>query len=284
MGSLIGALASYLDARSHQGQWLVRMEDLDPPREIAGAAQAILDCLQAHGLHWDNDVLWQSQRHQAYQQALNQLLTEDKAFYCSCSRSRLSTHSGIYNGHCRGCLTAPPQSHAIRAQVPDQLVSFDDAIQGRFEQQLEREVGDFVILRKDKLFAYQLAVVVDDAFQGITDIVRGSDLLDSTPRQIYLQQQLGLATPRYAHFPVIHNAEGQKLSKQTFACAIKPDEAAQNLLYALRFLQQSKPPHHRHTQDILEHAINHWQPQAIPACMAMVELPNGSFASSPVTQ
>lgn len=284
MGSLIGALASYLDARARQGQWLVRMEDLDPPREIAGAAQAILDCLQAHGLHWDNDVLWQSQRYPAYQQALDQLLAEDKAFYCSCSRAKLSTHGGIYNGHCRGCLTAPTQSHAIRLQVPGQVVRFDDTIQGHFEQQLENEVGDFVILRKDRLFAYQLAVVVDDAFQGITDVVRGSDLLDSTPRQIYLQQQLGLPTPSYAHFPVIHNAEGQKLSKQTFACAIKPDQATQNLLYALRFLQQSMPPYNRHPQDILEHAIKHWQPQAIPACIAMVELPNGSFASSATTQ
>jgi glutamyl-Q tRNA(Asp) synthetase len=284
MGSLIGALASYLDTRSRHGQWLVRMEDLDPPREIAGAAQSILDCLQAHGLQWDNDVLWQSQRYPAYQQALDQMLAKDKAFYCSCSRAKLSSHSGIYNGHCRGCLTAPLQSHAIRVQVPGQVVRFDDAIQGRFEQQLENEVGDFVILRKDKLFAYQLAVVVDDAFQGITDVVRGSDLLNSTPRQIYLQQQLGLPTPRYAHFPVIHNVEGQKLSKQTFASAIKPDQAAQNLLYALRFLQQSAPPHRRHPQGILEHAINNWQPQAIPAYMAMVELPDGSFASSPVTQ
>lgn len=286
MGSLIGALASYLDARANQGRWLLRIEDLDPPREIAGAAQSILDCLRAHGMGWDGDVLWQSARLPAYQLALEQLLDEGKAFYCCCARSRLSANKGIYDGRCRGKLTPPTASHAVRLQVSDQLTGFNDAIQGHYQQRLQSEVGDFVTRRKDGLFAYQLAVVVDDAHQGISHIVRGSDLLDSTPRQIYLQQQLGLAAPHYAHFPVINNADGQKLSKQTFAPAIKAEHAVDNLLYALHFLQQAPPGklQAQHPQGVIEHAIEHWQPQAIPASLAMVELPGGDFACSPATQ
>lgn len=286
MGSLIGALASYLDARAHDGQWLVRIEDLDPPREISGSAQSILENLKAHGLQWDHEVLWQSQRHAAYELALKKLIDAGEAFYCSCSRSRISAINGIYDGHCRGNNKPLKPSCAIRLKVPPQAIAFDDAIQGRYRQHLQSDVGDFIIRRKDKLFAYQLAVVVDDAYQGITDIVRGSDLLDSTPRQIYLQQLLGMATPRYAHFPVLTNSEGQKLSKQTFARAINPGQACDNLLFALRFLQQPAPApgQARHPQDILEHAISHWQLQAIPRCLTMAELANGSFACSPTTQ
>jgi glutamyl-Q tRNA(Asp) synthetase len=286
MGSLIGAVASYLDARARNGQWLLRMEDLDPPREISGAAQSILQCLQAHGLQWDGDVLWQSQRQQAYQQALQQLLDTDNAFYCNCSRSRISAINGIYDGHCRHRQTPPSQHCAVRVQVPDRVIGFDDVIQGHYQQHLLNDLGDFIIRRKDQLFAYQLAVVVDDAFQGVTDIVRGSDLLDSTPRQIHLQQLLAASTPRYAHFPVLNNRDGQKLSKQTFARAINPGQASANLLYALRFLQQPAPATRQaqHPQAILEHAVSHWDISAVARCHAMTELPNGSFACSPATQ
>ena len=218
IGSLIGALASYLDAKANQGLWLVRMEDLDPPREMSGAASAILQSLEDHGLAWDGEVLWQSQRHDAYRQVIDDLLLANKAFYCTCSRSDLQENKGIYQGRCRGCITPPSaQDFAVRLQVGNKPIAFNDAIQGHFSQQLERDVGDVVLQRKDGFFAYQLAVVVDDAYQGINHVVRGADLLDSTPRQIHLQRILAYVTPQYTHFPVITNKHGTKLSKQTFA-------------------------------------------------------------------
>lgn len=267
IGSLIGALASYLDARANNGQWLLRMEDLDPPREVAGAAQAILTSLQDHGLQWDGDVLWQSQRHDAYQQALNTLLDRGQAFYCTCSRRDITSDQGIYNGHCRGCEQQPSQPFAIRLQVSDTNIEFFDAIQGRFSQQLAQQVGDFVLLRKDKLFAYQLAVVIDDQYQQINHVLRGSDLLDSTPRQIFLQRQLGFPQPHYAHIPVITNREGQKLSKQTFAKPLNSNDAARNLTAALAFLKQPLPPAKANVEQIINWAVAHWSITSIPARM-----------------
>lgn len=265
IGSLIAAVASYLDARSQQGQWLLRMEDLDPPRESPGAARAIIDSLQAHGLHWDEAMFWQSQRHSAYQQAIEQLLAEGKAYYCSCSRAEIKQMGGIYDGRCRGQQQPPDAPAAIRLQVDNRAIRFDDSIQGEIVQQLDHEVGDFVIKRKDQLFAYQLAVVVDDAAQGISHVLRGSDLLDSTPRQIFLQQQLGLVTPRYSHIPVISNQQGQKLSKQTHAPALDNQQASHNLRLALHFLQQPEPPPALQLPaEILAWACQHWRPQAIP--------------------
>lgn len=265
MGSLIAALASYLDARAHQGQWLLRMEDLDPPREEVGAAQAILQSLRDHGLHWDGDVLWQSQRHALYQQTIDSLLADAKAFYCTCSRSDLQALEGIHPGRCRAATTPPDQPHAIRLQVPDREISFTDLIQGPFSQQLRREVGDVVLRRKDGWYAYQLAVVVDDMAQGVTRIVRGSDLLDSTPRQCWLQQQLGnQQLPQYAHIPVLTNSEGQKLSKQTFAPGISSAAVLDNLVYALRFLRQPVPPPPRQLDDLLNFAIKHWDLGKVP--------------------
>ncbi len=281
IGSLIGALASYLDARANRGQWLLRIEDIDPPREVAGAAQAIIDCLIRHQLHWDGEVLWQSQRQQAYQQARDKLLDAGQAFYCRCSRATLQASQGI---HPDSCGRHPPTTeHAIRVNFSESNTRFTDAIQGHYSLPPQ---GDLVIQRRDKLFAYQLAVVVDDAYQGINHIVRGSDLLASTPGQIFLQQQLGLATPAYAHFPVINNPQGQKLSKQTHAPALDPDDVAGNLLYALDFLNQPLPSQAQatHAEGILEHAIENWQLSAIPRCLAMVELAAGGFACSPVTQ
>ncbi|MFA7554448.1 MAG: tRNA glutamyl-Q(34) synthetase GluQRS [Spongiibacteraceae bacterium] len=272
IGSLIGALASYLDAKANGGQWLLRIEDLDPPREMPGAANAILTCLQQHGLQWDQPVLWQHQRHQAYQQIIDQLLATGQAFYCTCSRSDTQHQGGIYSGHCRGRTQIPNRPFAIRWQVPEQTIGFNDAIQGYFSQHLPQQVGDIVLKRKDGLFAYQLAVVVDDAYQQITHCVRGSDLLSSTPRQIALQQALSLPPLHYCHIPVITNQLGQKLSKQTFAPAMDATNACQNLLIALDFLQQPKPPlNSRHDVDkIIQWAIEHWLPAAIPKCMGII--------------
>lgn len=277
LGSLIGALASYLDARAQQGTWLVRMEDLDPPREAPGAAQAILNSLLAHGLQWDGEVLWQSQQHTHYQAIIEQLLKQGQAFYCNCSRSDINAQGGIYQGHCRGKhqLSDHPQATAcaIRLQTNDSTIGFIDSIQGAHQQQLNREVGDFVIQRKDSLYAYQLAVVADDAQQGITHIVRGSDLLDSTARQLYLQQQLGYPAPHYTHIPVITHSDGQKLSKQSFAPAILNNQAKANLLKALEFLQQTLPPHDQQQdcQQILNWAIHHWQPKRIDKTLSRSE-------------
>jgi glutamyl-Q tRNA(Asp) synthetase len=266
-GSLLGALASFLDARANHGRWLVRIEDIDPPREVAGATQAILDCLRTHGLHWDGEVLRQSARIDLYRQTCQRLLAADRAFYCICSRTDLTGQGGIYSGRCRRCNQRPTTTHAIRLRVDDLTVCFDDAIQGYTEQHLLREVGDFVIFRKEDLPAYQLAVVVDDAAQGVTHIVRGSDLLDSTPRQIFLQHCLQLPQPRYTHIPVIANAFGQKLSKQTHANALDNRRAGENLRCALEFLRQPLPPADLPTEptSILNWAIAHWDSTRIPS-------------------
>ena len=219
-GSLLAALASFLDARKSQGIWLVRMEDLDPPREIPGAADQILRTLEQHGLHWDQQVIYQSERYQAYQAEIDRLLEAEHAYYCTCSRQMIAQRGRVYDGFCR-----TRQSHlhgmtAVRLKTDAQQITFEDQIQGSQQQQLSSYSGDFVIRRKDRLYAYQLAVVCDDATQGISHIVRGSDLLDSTPRQLYLQQLLGYQKPCYAHIPIMVNSQGQKLSKQTFATAL----------------------------------------------------------------
>ena len=271
IGSLIGALASFLDARAANGQWLLRMEDLDPPREMPGAASAILQSLEDHGLTWDSDVLWQSRRLETYRAVVNDLILTHKAFYCICSRSNLKGSDGIYQGRCRGCSTRPDQDFALRLQVDNNEVAFDDGIQGRFTQHLESDVGDVVLQRKDGLFAYQLAVVVDDAYQGITHIVRGSDLLDSTPRQIYLQQLLGYNTPAYAHFPVITNELGHKLSKQTFAAPLEAGSSCNNLCTALAFLKQPLPPEElcQSVEGILAWAVENWSIDTVPGVMGI---------------
>lgn len=265
-GSLVAATASYLDARAQDGQWLLRIEDLDPPREVPGAAEQIIDTLRHHGLHWDGDILWQSQRHGAYQKALDTLLGEGKAFLCTCTRSQLHDSGGIYPGTCRHRVQGHPMDCAVRLRVDEGEVRFDDAVQGRVSQPLNTEVGDFVIRRRDGLFAYQLAVVVDDAQQGITHVVRGADLLDSTPRQIYLQQRMGLATPHYAHVPVAGNRQGQKLSKQTHATALDDTNAVANLLTVLRFLAQPEPPAEVRQQPstLLTWSAANWHLDAVP--------------------
>lgn len=264
-GSLVAATASYLDARHRQGRWLLRMEDLDPAREPPEAADQILRALERHGLHWDGPVLYQSDRLDAYAEALAELRRQGRLFACRCSRQQIQAEGGVYDGRCR-TLGLPDAGNAIRVRIDDVLVNFTDAIQGPQSQRLLQECGDVILRRKDGLFAYQLAVVVDDAWQGVTDIVRGSDLLDSTARQIFLQSLLGLPTPRYAHVPVAVNELGQKLSKQHFAQALALDHCGATLLQALQFLGQQPEPALKGAgvNEILAWAVPHWDIQAVP--------------------
>lgn len=243
-GSLVAAVASYLRARSQAGSWLVRMEDIDPPREPPGAADHILRSLEAFGLEWDGPVLYQSSRLEAYRHHVRELTERGLAFPCSCSRKDIEDHLGerrpgesaVYPGLCREKPRRPDSDCAIRLRVQDLSVGFVDLLQGPFEQHLGREVGDFVLQRKDGMPAYQLAVVVDDAHQAITEVCRGTDLLDNTPRQIFLQQMLGFPTPRYLHFPLVLAAGGEKLSKQTGAPGLDPDRGGAVMTEVLRFL------------------------------------------------
>jgi glutamyl-Q tRNA(Asp) synthetase len=245
-GSLVAAVGSYLDARTRGGTWLVRMEDLDRPRTVPGAADAILHALEALGMAWDETVLYQSSHDDAYRAALDTLKKRGLVYPCACSRREIadSAVNGIdgpvYPGTCRKGLLAGRATRAERMLTRGARIEFTDAVQGRTVHDLERQIGDFVLKRADGLYAYQLAVVVDDAAQGITDIVRGADLLDSTPRQIWLQQQLGCPTPRYAHLPVAVNVVGEKLSKQTLAPAVDAAAPVPLLNDALAFLGQPR--------------------------------------------
>ena len=271
MGSLIAALASYLDARANNGQWLLRMEDLDPPREEPGAARRILSSLVDHGLRWDGDVLWQSQRSQAYQQALDKLAGQDRLFRCDCTRSMLGPE-GACAGRCLARQTDITGPCSLRVQVPvDCHITFSDGIQGKQSEALGQHFPDFILRRKDGLYAYQLAVVVDDAFQKVTHVLRGSDLLDSTGRQIYLQQLLEFDQPSYSHFPVITNTMGQKYSKQNRAPALLAADAPENLRRALVFLRQPQIPKSlRSCSQILAQAAENWSRDTIPKQMAVV--------------
>ena len=239
-GSLVAALGSCLEARDHGGEWLVRMEDVDPPRVVPGAADAIFRTLEAYGFQWDGPVMWQSQRGEAYQAALDRLVEAGTLFGCGCSRKMLSegTKRGVegmvYPGTCRG---KPPRTgKAWRVAVPDQRVIFQDGMLGRVACDVAWECGDFVLKRADGVFTYQLAVVVDDGEQGISHVVRGADLLASTPRQILLQQALALTTPAYAHLPVALDEAGCKLSKQTLAAPLDDAHPLPALLQAAGFL------------------------------------------------
>ncbi len=241
-GSLVAALASWLDARAHGGRWLVRIEDIDPPRAAPGAVREQLASLQAHGLVPDEPVLHQGARSAAYDAALAQLASAGLLYPCTCSRSQLTQReaagrmpAGVYDGHCRGG-ALPGQLAALRLRVDGGVVGFRDRAAGWVQQDLAREVGDFILRRADGLYAYQLAVVVDDGFQGITDVVRGADLLDNTPRQIHLQRLLGLPEPRYLHLPLVMDAGGSKLSKQTGAAALAAGDALPALRRAWRHL------------------------------------------------
>ncbi len=263
-GSLVAALASYLDAKANDGKWLLRIEDLDPPREDKSASLLIPQQLKSHGLIWDGEIEFQSHNSSRYEKYLDQLKRNNLIFPCNCSRKNLANQKGLHKGDCHGSNLS---QHAWRLAVFDENWSFQDATYGPYSQNLLQAVGDQVLKRKDGLYAYQLAVVVDDFHSGINHVVRGLDLLDNTPRQLYLMSQLNMPPPKYLHLPLITNESGQKLSKQNQAKALDLNTVENNLLAALSFLHQAKPPAAQlhHTQQILNWAIQHWQPQAIPA-------------------
>ncbi|MFA6921780.1 MAG: tRNA glutamyl-Q(34) synthetase GluQRS [Gallionella sp.] len=269
-GSLLAAVGSYLDARHQNGIWLVRIEDLDTPRCVPGIADKILRTLDAFGLCSDETILHQSRRTSAYGAAFEQM--KEHLYPCACTRREIADsalHRGaelIYPGTCRNGIPPSREARSWRVTVSDNRVCFTDRLQGNFEQNLASEAGDFVVKRADGLFAYQLAVVTDDATQGITDVVRGADLLNSTPRQIYLQKLLNLSTPRYMHLPVAVNAQGEKLSKQTLAKAVECNPAT--LFDILQFLRQQPPkPLRRGTvRQILAWGIENWQPEKLSRC------------------
>lgn len=264
-GSLIAALGSYLDARAHGGRWLLRMEDVDEPRCSQAHADEILRVLNAYGFEWDGEVVYQSRRKALYQAALERLADAGHAYPCACSRREIADSSlagldgPVYPGTCRAGLSGRAP-RAWRVRVSSEPVCFDDRLQGEHCQNLEADIGDFVIRRADKLFAYQLAVVVDDHEQGVTHVVRGADLLASTPRQIHLQRLLGYATPAYLHLPVAVNEAGQKLSKQTRAAPLDARRAGTALVEALRFLGQKPEAALAHAKgaEVLAWAEENW--------------------------
>ncbi len=244
-GSLLAAVASYLEARVRGGRWLVRIEDIDPPREQPGAAADILRTLEAYGFEWDGEPLWQSRNRARHDDAIQRLLESGLAYRCRCTRAILKKTATrgamgyVYPGTCRQ--GAGGRARAIRVLTDDSPITVDDRLQGILSQALRRELGDFIIRRRDGLVAYQLAVVVDDAADAITDVVRGIDLFDSTPRQIHLQRLLALPTPSYMHIPIVVDAAGEKLSKQTGAPPVSRDRPAGTLLCALEALRQRPP-------------------------------------------
>jgi glutamyl-Q tRNA(Asp) synthetase len=269
-GSLLAAFGSWLLARHAGGRWLVRIEDVDPPREVPGASQQQLETLEAFGLHWDEAVVRQSRRGHLYRQALDRLLRSGDAFECHCSRSDLAASGGVH----RRCVARSPRPDpAIRLRVPDgTVITFEDAVQGPQEQDVSRDVGDFVLRRAEGYWAYQLAVVVDDAAQGITDVVRGADLLDSTPRQIFLQSVLGLPRPRYAHLPLVVDAHGRKLSKSDAAIPVDARYPLPGLKAAWRALGQEPTTLEASTDvaSLLQRAHAGFEPVRIPRSARIV--------------
>lgn len=268
-GSLVAALASYLEARNHDGSWLVRIEDVDPPRVVAGAGDRILRSLEAHGFEWDGPVLHQSGRRDAYRAALADLRRLDLVYPCTCSRKDILARAGrgvdgpVYPGTCRaaGSVHGPV---AWRYRTPPGPIRFEDRQQGLVQCDVAAECGDFVLRRADDVFTYQLAVVVDDAEQGISDVVRGADLLTSTPRQIALQQSLALPTPGYLHLPVALDAQGGKLSKQTLAAPIDDARPTLGLLAAAAFLAIPLPRGLLHRDEFWPAALAAWSRRALP--------------------
>ena len=290
-GSLVAALGSFMMARSEGGRWLLRIEDIDTPRVVPGAADAILHTLEAFGLCWDGPVTYQSHRLPYYKDALSRLLAAGLAYPCSCSRQEVARTATkplgtlVYPGTCRHGPLRLDQLTAIRLRTDARIICFHDLLQGFYSQCLETAVGDFLIRRADGLFTYQLAVVVDDAAQGITQVVRGSDLLESTPRQIYLQHLLGLPTPGYHHLLVAVDRFGYKLSKQTQAEPVNYRQPAPSLLAALRFLGQNPPPELAATRldEVWSWALANWRPERIPALTTLGWTQTPRLESAPAT-
>jgi glutamyl-Q tRNA(Asp) synthetase len=277
LGTLLAAVASYLQARIKRGKWLLRIEDVDTARRIRGADDAMLRTLDKFGFEWDDDVVWQSQRTALYQQALEQLDADGRVFPCTCSRKLLAQTAadqyGIYPGTCRSQKLPFPHDHAVRIRVADIQISFSDAVSGDFQQSLATECGDFVIKRRDGLFAYQLAVVVDDALQGVTEVVRGADLLDSTPRQIFLQRCLDYNQPDYLHIPLILDHDGRKLSKSEGAAELNPDRPVKSIHAALGHLGQQPPAELAQSGlvDVWQWALENWDSRKIPTRHSVIK-------------
>jgi len=271
-GSMVAAVGSFLQACKQNGEWLVRMEDLDPPREAPGAADDILRTLEAFGLHWDGEVVYQSRRGVQYAEALERLKAQGALYPCACSRREIADSSvngvdgPVYPGTCRDGIAPGRSPRAWRVKVNGQQVEFNDAIQGRLSRNLAQDFGDFIVQRADGFFAYQLAVVVDDAEQGITEIVRGADLIESTPRQIHLQRLLNFPTPYYLHLPVALNAQKEKLSKQTFAAPLDPTRPLPALLQIMRFLRQEVPSElaEGNIEDFWRWSVANWDVARVP--------------------
>jgi glutamyl-Q tRNA(Asp) synthetase len=268
LGTLLAAVGSYLQAKSQQGEWLMRIEDVDTTRRVEGAADALLRALEDFGFEWDGGEAYQSERTEIYQSALESLTHRDLVYPCTCSRKQLAEESpgNVYAGHCQHRRLPLKQEHALRLRIEDKIINFDDAVVGRYQQHLGNDCGDFVIKRKDGLFAYQLAVVVDDAKQGVTEVVRGVDLLDSTPRQIYLQQQLGYPQPDYLHLPLLLDEHGNKLGKSTGAAALDLSHPTSSLHLALSLLGQQPPAElaNGDLRTLWQWAIEHWNISLIP--------------------
>ena len=268
-GSLVAALGSYLRARSCQGKWLVRIEDCDRLRIVPGASENILETLDALGLHWDGPVLYQSAREAVYQDRIQELLSQKLLYPCTCSRK--STREKPYPGTCRDKPVEQFPDAALRIRTNSRVIRFNDILQGTQQQSLEAEIGDFIVNRADGFTAYHLAVVIDDAEQKISEIVRGADLLESTPRQIFLQQVLGYPQPAYLHLPVVIDSRGMKISKQNHARELDMDQASRILVRALEFLGQkpetclldAKP------DEVIEWGIRNWDAQHVPAVLSI---------------
>lgn len=276
-GSLIAALGSYLQARAHHGIWRVRIEDIDPPREVPGAADTILRQLAHYGLHWDGDVLWQSQRHDAYRDALAWLKTQNLSYYCTCTRARIHSVGGFYDGHCR-TLNNSPINAAVRILQHHPVSHFHDTLRGDIHVDENLAGEDFIIHRRDGLFAYNLAVVVDDHFQGVTEIVRGADLIDPTVRQISLYQHFGWQPPGYIHLPLAVNAQGDKLSKQNHAPALPSGDPRPIIIRALQFLNQNATNEWQDLSldDLLSLAVVNWTLSSVPDAVDV----NTSFSNA----
>jgi len=269
-GTLVAAVGSYLQARKNNGEWFVRMDDVDTLRIVDGADSDILHTLDHFGFKWDGEVTYQTQQIDSYQQALEKLVSQSLVFPCTCSRKILAkTDSKIYPGTCRHRALAENEEHALRILSQDFDIKFDDVVMGKRSQNIERQCGDFIIKRRDGLFAYQLAIVVDDAIQGITEVVRGADLLDSTPRQIYLQRLLNYPTPRYCHLPLAVDDLGNKISKSGGATKVETKDREKLLISSLHFLGQ-KPPGDlvkSNINDIWSWAIKNWNVKYVPEDM-----------------
>jgi glutamyl-Q tRNA(Asp) synthetase len=271
-GSMVAAVGSYLDAKSNGGKWALRIDDLDPPRVAAGAVDSILRCLESFQLCWDGEVVFQSARANAYQSAMDRLRAGGFVYACACSRKEIGDAVGgsAYPGTCRNGLAPGRTARAWRVRTDTAAIEFEDLLQGRVRQDIEREIGDFVLFRADRVFAYHLACAVDDYAQGVTRVVRGADLMASTPRQIYLQRLLGLSTPEYLHLPVALNAAGEKLSKQTLADPVERGRTAVVLADVLRFLHHPPPDEvaSAGVTALWQWAVPSWRRERLPSLLS----------------